>query len=209
MVGVSHADDGWDERPDDERLRRWPTVLALGVGLYVACLVASSRLIGDLRPGSWQVSAYAILGGLQNLTGLFLAVLGALRVEGIFRDRRRRARRWALLGRLATELAQISPLVGGDGPPGYHDPLRLATPTQLLGTDLLDARRDEPLVAALLALEGAAARYNDLVLTNALVLAAGADRALDPLARRYRAALDAAVARVRALLAEGPTDAPG
>lgn len=36
VVGVSHADDGWDERPDDERLWRWPTVLALGVGLYVS-----------------------------------------------------------------------------------------------------------------------------------------------------------------------------
>lgn len=198
---MSHGEDG--------PLRRWPTVLALGVGLYVACLVVSSRLIGDLRPGSWQIVAYAILGGLQNLTALFLAVLGAFRVEGAFHDRRRRARRRTLLRRLATELAQLPPPADGDKPPGYHDPLRLATPAQLLGTDLLDARRDEPLVAALLALEGAAAHYNDLVLTNALVLAEGADRALDPLARRYRSALDVAAARVRALLADSLADAPG
>lgn len=160
-----------------------------------------SAISGPVPGKSWPTRSWA---GFQNLAGLFLAVFGAFRVEAAFHDRRRRARRRTLLRRLATELAHLPPPAGGDAPPGYHDPLRLATPAQLLGSDLLDGRRDAPLVAALLALEGAATRYNDLVLTNALILAEGAAHALDPLAWRYRSALDAAAARVRALLAEGP-----
>lgn len=184
-----------------ERWRWAGLVIVSGFALLFAGAFIQSRTFPSGINASRQSQVvFQLVNILQISTGLFLGLFAALHCHTLIDLRIRRAGSRALLARLAAELA----LLPDREPPGhgYRDPLRLAMPPHVLASDPFHPDEDADLLLALLALQGAVGRYNDLVLTSALVLAEGQSFDADATASRYwRAARDAAMA-VRALLAE-------
>lgn len=184
-------------------------VLLLGVAVIVGATILTSAQHSQTGPRSREQAILFTLAGIaQFSTAFFLALFAALRADALLRRRRQLARRRALLGSLAAELALLADSTGtrSTGPAGYRDPLRLTLPAHALASDLLDPGRDTALVRALLHLQMALARYNDLVLTNALILLEGGGSDLTATAADYRQTVDAAVGQVTALLPPGTDD---
>lgn len=188
---------------------RHPLVLAgvvsgVMLALIVLCQQVASMQYGatGARYGSRAYTIAQVANSLAFTGEIFLGTFVAGQVGAFLRAQARRERRAALLAALALELALIP---AGDPAPadGYRDPVRLTLPGRLLEGDLLDAAGDRELLAALLGLQAAVARYNDLVLTNAVALLGDDDARLAGAIARYRQELDRALAGVRPLLPVG------
>jgi hypothetical protein len=184
------------------------STLAIAAGALVALVLCQGYAAhqygtGGVRPGSREY----LLAQLANLVGfavaIFLGTFVAAQVGAALRVREARARRTRLLAALGAELALIPRADAAPAVGGYRDPVRLALPGRLLDSDLLDTGRDRALLAALLGLQAAIARHNDLVLTNAVLLLHGEDDRVQGAIGRYRQELDRAVAAVRGLLPVG------
>jgi hypothetical protein len=182
---------------------------AIAVGCVVLFQALASQQFGNpvLRPDSREYLLGQVCSALSFASAIFLGVFLAGLVRDLLGARAGHMRREALLRTLHAELA-ISPLtVAIPGDAGYRDPLRLTLLPRLLDGTVLDADGDRDLLAALLVLQAAVGRYNDLVLTNAVILVNGDDSTLDALARRYQEEVQRAVATVRRHLPVGPAAA--
>lgn len=178
------------------------TIVAVVLIAIVLCEGYMSQLYG--ANGARLGTPGFILGQVLNLVAIagavFLGTFVAAQVGAALRARGAQGHRARLLAALGAELALIP---RGDAAPavgGYRDPVRLALPARLLEGELLGAGRDQVLLAAVLGLQMAVARHNDLVLTNAVVLLHGKDDRTQGAIERYRQDLDRAVAAVRGLL---------
>lgn len=182
-------------------------ILAVGVAvalvIIVACQQYAAQIYGPtgVRPGSRDYTLAQIANSLSFASTIFIGTFTAGQLRSWLRLRGERERHFALRLALAVELATVP---RGDLSLGssdaYRDPVRLALPARLIDDGVLNAAEDQALIAALLRLQAAVARYNDLVLTNAVVLINGNDARLQDLIRRYWQSVDGAIADVRRLL---------
>ena len=178
-------------------------ILVVAVALIAFCAFLTDQILGPVgvRTGGMLLVLHTIASTLQFAGGIFVAVFAALQVDRTLRFRAQATRRRACLAYLEGELAALLDERASQwSRSSYRDPLRLMMLEQLLGGDLLRPEADAALIAALFALQGAVARYNDLVLTNALVLVEGMNRQLDAVAQQYWRAIESAAAVVRPLL---------
>ena len=199
--------------PEHPSSRRTPTVsplligLAAGLALAVCGVLISNAQMSTssgLRPGAPSFAIYLLGSWLLSGSGSFVAAFAAIQVSLLLRDRREAGRRGVLLRALALELDDLHAHNATRRAVGvaYRDPVRLTVPARLLDGPLRGDARDRDLLGALLALQAAIGRYNDLVLTNALVLTDGGDARLGAIADDYWRAIAAATQRLRPHLSD-------
>lgn len=179
-------------------------VLAAAVALIALCAFLTNEILTPTgaRAGIIMTTLRAVVGALQVAGGIFVAVFAALQVDRTVQIRAQAGRRRACLAYLDDELdALLADRASKSPRSSYRDPVRLLMPEQLLGGDLLRPGADAALIAALFALQEAIGRYNDLVLTNALVLVEGMNRQLDAVAQQYWRAIEVAASALRPHLA--------
>ena len=171
--------------------------------LIVFCAFLTNQIFGPTspQPGPLGAALRTIASSLQVGAEIFIAVFAALQADRTLRFRAQVTRRRACLAYLEDELATLlDERARTASRSSYRDPVRLLMPGQLLGGELLRPEADADLIAALFALQEAVGRYNDLVLTNALVLVEGMNRQLDAVAQQYWRAIEVAAAEVRPFL---------
>jgi len=200
--------------PGSTSSRAWRALIAstaagliLAAVAVVACQAFVARQYG--ANGTVEVGATGYLlaqfaNGVAFAAAMFAGTFLAGQVRAVGRLRAAATRRAALLAALRAEL-DLVPRPPASAAPGdaYRDPLRLLLPARVLDAGTLGADDDPALPGALLALQAAVARYNDLVLTSALVLAADPDPALRARAQRYWVAVERAIDEVRCRLPGG------
>lgn len=182
-------------------------ILAVGVAvalvILVACQQYASQIYGPtgVRPGSRDYTLAQIANSLAFASAIFIGTFIAGQLRSWLRFRGEQDRRSTYLCALATELTTVP---RGDllldSSNAYRDPVRLSLPARLIDGGILSAPGDRELIAALIRLQAAVSRYNDLILTNAIVLINGDEVRLQDMARRYWQSLDGAIASVERLL---------
>src|SRR4051795_2074797 len=157
-------------------------VIVLALVLIVFCSFLTNQIFGPTspQPGLLGNTLRTVASSVQVGAEIFIAVFAALQADRTLRFRAQATRRRACLAYLEDELATLlDDRARMASRSSYRDPVRLLMPGQLLGGELLRPEADADLIAALFALQEAVGRYNDLVLTNALVLVEGMNRQLD------------------------------
>ncbi len=195
-IGISRGHDFWPVTG---------VVAAVALVVIVFCQNFASRQYGtgSVRPGSGEFTLAQVANTLALASGIFLGTFVAGQLLAFLRAREAGDRRAFLLHALGAELALVPrPDAGMRDATPYRDPVRLTLPALLLDGTLLDGGEDRDLLAAMLVLQAAVGRYNDVVLTNAVVLLNGDDAQLNDIARRYHQEVGRAVAEVRRLLPE-------
>ncbi len=195
------------------RVPRWPAfwpltgaVAVAALVLIVVCQNVASRqyATSNVRPGSGEFTLAQVANSLALAGAIFLGTFVAGQLLAFLRTREAGDRHAFLLDALGTELALVPlPDAGTRNDTPYRDPVRLTLPARLLDGTLLEGGVDREFLAALLALQAAVGRYNDVVLTNAVVLLNGDDAQLNDIARRYHQEVGRTVTAVRRLLPEG------
>jgi len=182
-------------------------ILAVGVAvalvIMVVCQQYTAHLYGPTgaSPGSREYTLAQIASYLAFASAIFIGTFVAGQLRSWLRFRDERERRAVFLRALATELSAVP---RGDYVLGssdaYRDPVRLLLPARLIDGGIIRAAEDQDLLAALLRLQAAVTRYNDLILTNAVVLINGDEVRLQGMARRYWQSVDNAIADVLRLV---------
>jgi hypothetical protein len=177
-------------------------VIVLALVLIVFCSFLTNQIFGPTspQPGLLGNALRTVASAVQVGAEIFIAVFAALQADRTLRFREQATRRRACLAYLEDELATLLDDRRLATRSSYRDPVRLLMPGQLLGGELLRPEADADLIAALFSLQEAVGRYNDLVLTNALVLVEGMNRQLDAVAQQYWRAIEVAAAQVRPFL---------
>lgn len=197
------------EAPEHEELfigdhwRLAGPVIGFTLVLIAFCAFLNNQILGPMSAGAGLVGSalHTVASTLQVGGGIFIAVFTALQVDRTLRFRAQANRRRASLTYLERELADLlDDRVRLSTRSSYRDPVRLAMLGQLLSGDLLRPDADAALIAALFTLQTAVGRYNDLVLTNALVLVEGMNRQLDAVAQQYWHAIESAAVELRPFL---------
>ena len=184
----------------------WPitgvvAVASLALMLICQSVAASQFSNAGVRPGTTAYTIAQLANSLAFSGAIFLGTFLGGQALGLMRALRMGERRALFLHALNSELSLIphAAAVIGAGA-HYRDPVRLTLLPRLLDGTVLDTDRDRDFLDALLVLQAAAGRYNDLVLTNAVILVNGDDVKLDDLARRYHLDVGRAVGDVRRFL---------
>lgn len=169
-------------------------ILLLGVAIGLAMIAGGTALLiyqytrntsnGYISSTHYYAVAQAGNALVQARTILF-SLAFAMQGLALVRAHREAARRRLLLGALGRELGLLGGRDEADRVAHYRDPIRLTMPARVLDGTAPEPARDGALVAALLELQHAVARYDDLVLTNAVVIANDGDSVLAARGERY------------------------
>ena len=174
-------------------------IAAVGITVALAIIVVHQNTAAAIfgtrgaEPGSREFLVSQVANALVMATAVFLGTHLAGQVRALLHVQEEREDGRLFLATLATKLA----LLARDEPAGtYRDSLRLTLPARVLESGHLGTA-DRELLAALLALQTAVVRYNDLILTNAIVLVNGEDMRLRDTIGRYRQGVERALTEVQ------------
>lgn len=145
-------------------------VLLLGVAIGLAMIVGGTALLiyqynrntdYGYRPSAQYYAVLQAGNALVQAGTILFSLVFAIQGLALVRAHREAARRRLLLGALGRELGLLGGRDEADRVAHYRDPIRLTMPARVLDGTALEPARDGALVAALLELQHAVARYNE------------------------------------------------